>query len=73
MLPLSVDENADVVLQQRQDLGIKLPILCGNGLRISYDVTETPKLIVIDAGGTVRSSWLGWGSETPAEVHEVVL
>ena len=40
------------------------PILSGTGLLISYAVDATPKLVLLDGGGTVRGNWTGWGQET---------
>ena len=42
-----------------------LPPLYGSGLRISYKVETTPKLVLIDAAGLVRGMYFGWGRETP--------
>jgi peroxiredoxin len=70
VLLLTVLDKADVVLKQREALKLSLPVLSGSGLRISYEVTETPRLVVIDGHGIVRATLLGWGSETPAEIGE---
>lgn len=51
--------------------GWKMPVLNGTGLRISYAVDCTPKIILIDADGVVQGSVVGWGSETPSELEAV--
>jgi hypothetical protein len=54
-------------LRQRQQKGWTFPILDGTGLRQSYDVTYTPKLVLIDARGVVCGVVEGWGSNTTEE------
>lgn len=67
---LSISDDSGPALRQREALNLTLPILAGGGLRISYDVATTPKLILIDASGIVRGQYLGWGRETPSEIQE---
>ena len=50
--------------KQRDDLKLTIPLLDGRGLRQSYAVEATPKMMVIDADGVLRGSWVGWGEET---------
>ena len=61
--------DARAVLQQRTAQKLTFPVLHGGGLRISYGVETTPKIVLIDAGGVVRGAWLGWGAETAGEVR----
>jgi peroxiredoxin len=65
---MSVSDDEDKVKKQRADLGLTIPVLHGGGLRMTYGVETTPKLVLIDADGFVRGGWLGWGQETPDEV-----
>jgi peroxiredoxin len=65
---LAVTDDAAAARRQRAELDLRFPILSGNGLRISYSVETTPKIVVIDASGVVRGTYLGWGGETPGEV-----
>jgi peroxiredoxin len=58
------------VKAQREELGLTFPVLDGSGLRLSYGVETTPKLVLLDAANVVRGGWLGWGRETPTEVVE---
>jgi peroxiredoxin len=67
---MSVSEDAALVRRQRADLGLTFPVLNGSGLRISYAVETTPKIVLIDASGIIRGAYLGWGRETPGEVME---
>ncbi len=65
---LSVSDDASQVLKQRDALRLHFPIYSGGGMRISYGVESTPKLVVIDAAGIIRGMYHGWGSETALEV-----
>ncbi len=68
VVALSVSDDEDKVKKQMADLNLTIPVLHGGGLRITYGVETTPKLVLIDANGFVRGGWLGWGQETPDEV-----
>jgi hypothetical protein len=61
---LAVSSDGDAVRKQHAELKLSMPLYDGRGLRVSYDVKATPKLMVIDAGGMVRGAWDGWGEET---------
>jgi peroxiredoxin len=65
---LSVSDDASQVLRQREAMKLDFPIYSGGGMRKSYGVESTPKLVVIDAAGVIRGMYLGWGSETALEV-----
>jgi peroxiredoxin len=60
--------DAERVLRQREELHLTFPLLDGTGLRKGYEVQTTPKFVVLDAGGVVRGSYLGWGQEAPLAV-----
>jgi peroxiredoxin len=66
---LSVSDDTKLVLKQRAALKLGFPILHGGGMRISYGVDTTPRVVLIDAAGTVRAACTGWGRETAAEVR----
>jgi peroxiredoxin len=65
---LSVSDDVRAVRRQQAEVGIAFPLLHGNGLRISYAVETTPKMVLVDATGIVRGSYVGWGGETSGEV-----
>jgi peroxiredoxin len=65
---MSVSDDTTAVLKQRTALGLGFPILHGGGVRISYAVETTPKMVLIDSVGMVRGTYVGWGHETPTEV-----
>jgi peroxiredoxin len=68
VVALSVSDDSQTVLAQRTALHLSFPILHGSGLRVSYAIESTPKIVLLDATGVVRGAYLGWGRETPAEV-----
>jgi peroxiredoxin len=68
VIGLSVSDDAKDVRKQRAELDLGFPVVSGSGLRISYAVETTPKIVVIDAAGVVRGASLGWGHETAGEV-----
>ena len=55
------------VLRQLRQKGWRFHVLDGTGLRQSYGVTYTPKLVLIDARGVVCGMVGGWGSDTVEE------
>jgi hypothetical protein len=61
---LAMSQDGDAVRKQRAALKLTIPLFDGRGLRHSYAVEATPKLVVIDADGVLRGAWLGWGEET---------
>jgi peroxiredoxin len=72
VLGLALSDNAAQVQKQRDDLKLTFPLLNGSGLRVSYAVETTPKVMLLDAAGIVRGAFLGWGRETPAEIIQEV-
>ena len=46
----------------------KFTVLDGSGLRTSYDLEATPKVVLLDSEGIVKLSCLGWGQETQQEI-----
>lgn len=68
VLGMAVSDDTHLLMKQRASLRLTFPILSGTGLRLSYVVDATPKLVVIDAAGVVRGSYTGWGPETAQNV-----
>jgi peroxiredoxin len=73
VLGLAVTDDTARTLKQRADMHLEFPILAGNGLRLSYALDTTPKLVVIDGAGMVRCSLVGWGPETAATITDELL
>lgn len=68
VLGLCVTEDTAQAVKQKELLKLEFPIHSGGGMRISYGVETTPKLVVIDSTGTIRGMYNGWGRETAGEV-----
>src|SRR5262249_21438159 len=66
---LAVAGEPEQVRKQWNALQLTFPILSGSGLRTSYAVETTPKIVVLDAAGVVRGAFFGWGSDTAREVR----
>ena len=65
---LCVSDDKVKAVAQRDKLKLTLPLLHGGGMRITYKVETTPKIVLIDSAGLVRGMYLGWGRETANEV-----
>jgi peroxiredoxin len=68
VLGFAVSDDQRLAKKQSKDLELTFPILAGRGLRQNYQVEATPKLVVVDADGIVRDSFVGWGPETNQDV-----
>jgi peroxiredoxin len=68
VLAFAVSDDAERIKKQALELGLSVPILSGKGLRQTYGVEATPKLIIVDAGGVVRGQFIGWGPEASTAV-----
>jgi peroxiredoxin len=69
---MSISDNADLVKRQHAELGLTIPLLSAGGLRGSFGVSSTPKIILLDGGNIIRGEYLGWawGDETAREIEE---
>jgi peroxiredoxin len=69
---LSISDNTELIRRQKSDLGLTIPLLSGGGLRTSFGVVSTPKIIVLDGNNIIRGEYLGWAwsGETAREVEE---
>jgi peroxiredoxin len=72
VLGFALSDDLDRVRRQHKNLRLSLPILSGKGLRQSYGIDATPKLVILDAEGVIHNNYVGWGLETPASVEEEV-
>jgi peroxiredoxin len=70
VLALSMSEDVEAARKQHADLKLGFPVGSGKGLRLSYLLDATPKLVLLDSAGVVRASYVGWGSEIPGAVTE---
>jgi peroxiredoxin len=70
VIGMALGEDSPALRKQCADLSLKFPILAGKGLCLLYGVEVTPKLVVLDAEGVVRGTYVGWGRETPRAVTD---
>jgi peroxiredoxin len=70
VIACAFSNDASDIRRQQDELHLSLPVIAGKGLRQSYAVEATPKLVVIDAQGVVRGSYVGWGPETQGAVND---
>ncbi|HZZ80921.1 MAG TPA: redoxin domain-containing protein [Gemmataceae bacterium] len=69
---LAVTQDGDLVRAQHKELKLSFPILDGNGMRLSYGATDTPRFVVLDGDAVVRFAETGWGYHTPYMIEEVL-
>jgi peroxiredoxin len=69
---MSISDKADQVRRQQTELGLTFPLLSASGLRGSFGVAHTPKIVLLDGNNIIRGEYLGWanGGETAREVEE---
>jgi peroxiredoxin len=67
---LVLSNDPETVRKQWTEAHVTVPVLDGRGLRQSYDVKDTPKILVVDADGVVRGVEVGWGRETRETILE---
>jgi hypothetical protein len=65
---MSVSDDAASVLKQQSLLKVSFPVVHASGVRKSYAVEATPTIVVIDANGIVRGTYVGWGYQTEGEI-----
>jgi peroxiredoxin len=73
VLGFALSDNVPQLRAQYEDFHLSFPIATGRSLRQRYGVVATPRLIVIDPDGYVRSAYDGWGPETPTALEGDVL
>lgn len=72
VLGMSVIEDTELIQKVMGAGKFKFTVLNGSGLRTSYNLEATPKIVLVDSQGTVRLSCLGWGEETQQEIRREV-
>jgi peroxiredoxin len=69
---LAVTQDGDLVRAQHKKLKLAFPILDGNGMRLSYGATDTPRFVVVDGDAIVRFAETGWGYHTSFAIEETL-
>ncbi len=70
VLGMAMSDDSERVREKTHHLTLSFPLYNGTGLRRSYAIDATPKMVVLDGAGVVRGSYFGWGNEIPLEVAE---
>jgi peroxiredoxin len=70
VLGLSMAEDEALVRREHDALHLSFPILDGRGLHVTFGVSATPWMVLLDGQGVVRGTYTGWGLPTPGEVRE---
>jgi peroxiredoxin len=72
LMALAVTDDVSLVRKQHVDLKLAFPILDGNGMRLTFGATQTPRFIILDSQGLVRFAQTGWGVHTSTEIEEIL-
>jgi peroxiredoxin len=72
IMALAVSDNVELVRSQHRDLKLNFPILDGNGMRLTFGATQTPRFVILDAQGLIRFAQTGWGLHTSTEIDEIL-
>jgi hypothetical protein len=72
VLGLVLSGGPDRLSRMKADRRWTLPILNGAGLKATYAVDCTPRMVMLDADGVVQGVVVGWGDETDAEVRAIL-
>ena len=69
---LSISDNAELIRRQQTEWRLTIPLLSGGGMRASFGVASTPKIVVLDSSNVIRGEYLGWAGsgETAREVED---
>lgn len=69
---LAVTREPGLARKQYEELGLKMPLVDGNGLHRTFGVEATPRLVLLDGEGVVRAAFTGWGFQVPGEIRAVL-
>lgn len=72
IVAMAVTQDVEQVRKQHQEMGLSFPIHDGNGLRLTFGATETPRFVLVDDAGVVRLTQTGWGYHLPYEISNVL-
>jgi hypothetical protein len=73
VLGFALSEDVPALRAQYEDFRLTFPIASGRPLRQRYAVDATPRLIVLDPDGYVRSAITGWGPESSIALETEIL
>jgi peroxiredoxin len=70
VLAMAANSDPDTALKQKQDLELPFPVHDGRGMRLTFGVEATPRLVLLDGDGIIRSAHTGWGAHVPGEIQD---
>jgi peroxiredoxin len=73
IMAMAVTSDADLARKQHAELKLPFAVLDGKGLHQTFGVDATPRLVVLDGEGIVRSATTGWGAQTAREITDELL
>ncbi len=72
VLAMAVARDLNSAKQQHREMKLPFPIHDGNGMRITFGVEATPRIVLIDADGMVRFTQTGWGAHSAEEIRREI-
>jgi len=70
VMAMAVTNDAEVARKQHAELRLSFPILDGGGMRLTFGVDATPRVVLLDPEGYVRVACTGWGVHVPREIQD---
>lgn len=70
IMAMAVSNDPNSVRKQHGDLQLPFPVLDGGGMRLTFGVDATPRLVLLDPEGHVRFAATGWGFHVPREIQD---
>lgn len=70
VMAMAVTNDPDFVRKQHGELRLPFPVLDGGGMRLTFGVDATPRLVLLDPEGHVRAAYTGWGFHVPREIDD---
>lgn len=70
LMAMAATSDPRIALQQQTEMKLPFPILDGNGMHLTFGVDATPRLVLLDGEGVVRSAYTGWGIHIPQEITQ---
>jgi peroxiredoxin len=70
IMAMAVTNDAELARKQHTELKLPFPILDGQGMRLTFGAEQTPRFVLLDSEGIMRTAFTGWGYQTPDEITE---
>jgi peroxiredoxin len=68
ILPMAVTDDPALACRQHAERKLPFPILDGRGLHRTFGVDATPRFVVLDKDGILRTACTGWSPENTREI-----